>query len=103
MPSVRHKFNAKPCEADGKKFPSLLERNYYNQLKMRQQTGEVIFFLRQTPFDLPGMKYVVDFTVFLASGEVEFVDTKGMDTAMSKAKRRAVEEIYPVTIKIVKR
>src|SRR5260221_14020362 len=100
---IRHKFNAKHCEADGKKFPSKLERSYYNQLKIRQSSGEVLFFLRQTPFDLPGMKYVVDFTVFLASGEVEFIDTKGKDTPMSKAKRKAVEELYPVTIKIVTR
>jgi|SRR6266404_2327090 len=100
---VRHKFNAKSCEADGKKFPSLLERKYYNYLKARQANGEVLFFLRQTPFDLPGMKYLADFTVFLASGEVEFIDVKGRDTPMSKAKRKAVEELYPVTIKIVTR
>lgn len=100
---IRHKFNAKACQADGEKFPSKLERSYYNQLKMRQLNGEVLFFLRQTPFHLPGMKYVADFTVFLASGDVEFIDVKGRDTPMSKAKRKAVEELYPVTIKIVTR
>lgn len=100
---IKHKFFAKACEADGKKFPSQLERNYYFQLKTRQRIGEVLFFLRQVPFEIPGTKYVVDFVVFLASGEVEFIDTKGMDTAMSKIKRKAVEELYPVTIKIVTR
>jgi hypothetical protein len=100
---IKHKFNAKPCEADGKKFPSKLERSYYNQLKIRQANGEVLFFLRQIPFEIPGSKYVVDFAVFLASGEVEFIDTKGMDTPMSKIKRKAVEELFPVTIKIVTR
>lgn len=98
----RHKFGAISCERDGKKFPSRLERRYYDQLKMRQISGEVVMFLRQVPFDLPGnVKYVCDFQVFLATGDVEFIDTKGRDTKMSIAKRKMVEELYPVEIKIV--
>ncbi|PWU05604.1 MAG: hypothetical protein C5B43_03040 [Verrucomicrobia bacterium] len=98
----RHKFGAMSCERDQKKFPSRLERRYYDQLKLRQESGEVIFFLRQTPFDLPGnIKYVCDFQIFLSDGTVEFVDTKGRDTQMSIAKRKIVEEIYPIKIKIV--
>ena len=77
MKTQRHKFHAVRCESDGKKFPSLLEKRYYEQLKLRQKAGEVVFFLRQVPFDLPGMKYVTDFQIFLADGTVEFVDTKG--------------------------
>ena len=98
----RHKFGAISCERDGKKFPSRLERRYYDQLKMRQISGEVVMFLRQVPFDLPGnVKYVCDFQVFLATGDVEFIDTKGRDTKMSIAKRKMVEELYTVEIKIV--
>jgi len=99
---IKHKYRAKSCEADGKKFPSKLERSYYNQLKLRQQNGEVLFFLLQTPFMLPGnIKYVVDFTVFLSDGTVEFIDCKGFMTPMSALKIKQVEELYPVTIKIV--
>jgi len=102
--NVRHKFHAVQCEADGKKFPSKLERAYYLQLKQRQMAGEVIFFLLQTPFALPGgVKYVVDFTIFLVDGTVEFVDTKGKDTPISIAKRKIVESLYPIKIKIVER
>ncbi len=98
----RHKFKAVSCERDQKKFPSRLERRYYDQLKLRQKSQEVVFFLRQVPFDLPGnVRYVCDFQVFLADDTVEFVDTKGRDTAMSIAKRKMVEELYPVKIKIV--
>lgn len=98
----RHKFGAVRCEIDGKKFPSRLERRYYEQLLLRQKGGDVIFFLRQVPFDLPGgVKYVTDFQVFLSDGSVEFVDTKGRDTQMSIAKRKIVESLYPVEIKIV--
>lgn len=100
----KHKFGAMSCERDQKKFPSRLERRYYDQLKLRQSSGEVVFFLRQVAFDLPGsVRYICDFQVFLANGEVEFIDTKGRDTAMSLAKRKMVEDLYPVEIKIVTR
>jgi hypothetical protein len=100
----RHKFGAIPCERDGKKFPSKLERSYYDKLLILQKTGEVLFFLRQIPFDLPGkVRYVCDFQVFYANGEISFVDTKGKDTALSHAKRKMVEDLYPVTIEIVSR
>lgn len=98
----KHKFKAKRCQVDEKKFPSLLEARYYCQLKLRQQAGDVIFFLRQIPFELPGgVKYVTDFMVFLANGEIEFVDTKGKDTPLSIAKRKILEDLYPIKIKIV--
>jgi hypothetical protein len=100
----RHKFGAISCERDGKKFPSKLERAYYDKLKVMRESGEVLFFLMQTPFQLPGnVKYVVDFTVFWANGEVSFVDTKGRDTPVSSMKRKQVESLYPVTIEIVKK
>ena len=99
---LKHKFKAIRCERDGKKFPSKLEARYYDQLKIRQQSGEVIFFLRQIPFDIPGnIKSFCDYQVFLADGSVEFVDTKGIDTPVSANKRKIVESLYPVKIKIV--
>lgn len=98
----KHKFGAMSCERDQKKFPSRLERRYYDSLKIRQASGDVVFFLCQVPFDIGGgCKYVCDFQVFLADGTVEFIDTKGRDTAMSIAKRKIVEDKYPVEIKIV--
>lgn len=98
----KHKFKAKRCEMHGKKFPSKLECRYYEQLLLRQKSGEVLFFLRQIAFELPGnVKYLCDFQIFMANETIEFVDTKGMDTPLSIAKRKMVEDIYPVEIKIV--
>jgi hypothetical protein len=100
---IKHKFGARPCEYDGIKFPSKLEARYYAKLKLLEKAGEVLFFLRQTPFHLPGgIKYVVDFVVFHANGTVEFVDTKGKDTPLSLTKRKQVEDLYPIEIQIVK-
>lgn len=99
---VFHKFNAKPTVNDGIKFASRKESRYYNELKLRQANGDVLFFLRQTPIHLPGgVKYVADFQVFLSDGSVEFVDVKGVETDIFKLKKKQVEELYPIELKIV--
>lgn len=101
---LRNKYGAIKCEEDGKKFPSKLERDFYRSLKKQQEAGAVLFFLRQVPFDLPGnVIYRCDFQIFYTDGNISFVDTKGRDTPMSILKRKQVEDIYPVTIDIVKR
>lgn len=98
----RHKYKASPCETDTIKFGSKAEAAYYNRLKFLKQSGEVIFFLRQVPFDLPGnTKYFVDFQVFYADGSIAFIDVKGMSTPMFILKKKQVEELYPIEIEVV--
>lgn len=102
FPRVRHKFHAVVTECDNIKFSSKKEARYYQTLKLRQQAGEVVFFLRQVPIHLPGgVKLVVDFQEFHADGTVRFVDTKGVETESFKAKRRMVEALYPFKIETV--
>jgi len=99
---LRHKFGAVRCERDGLKFPSKLERSYYDKLNTLVKSGEVLFFLRQVAFDLAGgVRYFCDFQVFWADGTVDFIDTKGKFTDISKLKVKQVEDLYPVEIKIV--
>lgn len=101
---IQHKYFAKPCDRDGIKFPSQLERSFYDQLLLRQKAGLVLFFLRQPKFDLPGgARYTADFQIFNTDGTVEFVDIKGVMTEASKLRIRLVESLYPVTIKIIKK
>lgn len=96
---IKHKFHAKQTINDGIIFSSKKESKYYSELKLRQVTGDVIFFLRQVPFHLTGgVKYVCDFQVFKSDGTVEFVDVKGMRTDMYKLKIKQVEALYPITI-----
>lgn len=98
-PPLRHKFHAKPTELDGIKFPSKLEARCYAELTVLQRSGEVLFFLRQVPFHLPGgVKFVLDFLIFWADGRVECRDSKGMATPTYILKRKQVEALYPVTI-----
>ena len=102
MRRIFHKFNAVRTEVNGEKFPSKKEAAYYQQLLLRQKAGDVIFFLRQVPFHLPGgVKYIVDFEEFLSDGTVRFVDTKGMRTSIYIAKKKMVEALYPIKIEEV--
>jgi len=103
MRNLRHKFNAKPTVYDGIRFDSKKEGNYYLDLKLRIKAGEVIFFLRQVPFHLPGGgKLVLDFLEFHKDGTAHFVEIKGFETKEWKIKKRIVEAIYPIEIEVVK-
>lgn len=101
---LRHKFKPNKFGAikktvDGIKFASTKEANYYCALKLRVKAGEVLFFLRQTPFHFPGGgKYVVDFTEFHADGSVHFVDVKGLKTESYLFKKREIEHMFPIEI-----
>ena len=99
---ARHKFGAVRTELDGLNFASKAEARYYLFLKAEQQTGEVLFFHRQVPIELPGKtKYVVDFQVFMADGTVRYIDVKGATTEVFKLKKRQVEALYPIEIEVV--
>lgn len=102
-PFQKHKFGAKPDNRGDIRFDSKLEAKYYDRLCLRVKRREVVFFLRQVAFHLPGRtRYVVDFQEFHYDGTVHFIDVKGMETEMFKLKKRQVEELYPVTIEVVK-
>lgn len=97
----KHKFNAKKTECDGIKFDSQKEATYYELLKFREKQKEIIFFLRQVPFDLPGgTKYRCDFQEFHSDGTVHFVDVKGYKTKEFIKTKKQVEALYPIEIEL---
>lgn len=97
---LKHKFGAIRTEIDGIKFDSKKEAKRYQELLYLQKTGEVLFFLRQTPFHLPGnVKYLCDFVVFWKNGDITFEDVKGIKTPMYSLKKKQVEALYPIEIK----
>lgn len=83
-------------------FASAKEMNYCKDLQLLQKAGELKFYLRQVPFDLPGrIKYRVDFVEFYKDGTVHFVDVKGVETPSFILKKKQVEALYPVRIETV--
>lgn len=100
----RQKYNAKKVFADGMWFDSKWEHEFYQQLKLRQKAGEILYFLRRVPIHLPGgVTLRVDFVIFYADGRVEYVDTKGVLTRTFIDKKKMVEALYPITINVVKK
>ena len=98
----KNKYHAVPVEVDNMRFDSKLEARYYERLKMAAYSGDLVYFLRQVPFHLPGKTiYRCDFQIFWRDGVVTYIDVKGKDTPMSKLKRKQVEELYPVKIDLV--
>jgi hypothetical protein len=96
---IRHKFHAKPTELDGIHFRSKKEAKRYTELKMLHASSEVLFFLRQVPFHLPGnVRYVCDFMVFWVNGEITIEDVKGMKLPLYEAKKKILEATYPIQI-----
>lgn len=96
---VRHKFNAVRTEVDGVKFSSKKEAKRYSELLQAKVSGDILFFLRQVPFHLPGgVRYVVDFVIFWTAGSVSFEDVKGFKTSEYIAKKKIVEALYPIQI-----
>lgn len=99
---IKHKYSAKACERDGIKFPSKLERNCFDKLKSLKSQGKIRMFLRQAQFDIPGgFKHFVDFCVF-TDDHVLFIESKGRDLPMGRLKRLQVEELFDISIHVVK-
>ena len=99
-----NKYHNHPTTVDGIRFDSKKEARYYEQLLIRQQLGEVDYFLRQVAIHLPGgTRLVVDFQVHFTDPELkpDYVDVKGKKTTAFLIKQREIEHHYPIKIRCV--
>lgn len=92
---LRHKYSAVRVERDGYKFASKKEGRRYDELVLLKKAGEVIWFMMQPPFYMPGCKYVADFMVFWSDGSVTVEDVKGFKTPKYKADVARMAVHYP--------
>jgi len=99
---LKHKFRAKPTDYNGIRYASKKEAAYAAKLDMLKKAGEILFYIRQVPFDLPGnSRHRVDFMEFWANGTVVLTEVKGMDLPQGKMCRKQVEDLYGVEIAVV--
>ena len=96
----RSKYGAVKTSVDGQTFDSKKEADYYCDLKLRLQCGDIRGFCLQPVFILaPGLKYKADFIVFYNDGTSEIIDTKGFKTKEYIAKKKFFEDKYNLKIK----
>ena len=103
IPRFKHKFGARSCSRGEAKFRSKLERSCWDLLEQARKDGRILFFLRETRFDLPAnKKHYVDFTVF-TKDDVIFIESKGVDHESGKLKREMAESLTGAQIHVVKK
>lgn len=113
-PAKRSKYGNIKTEVDGIKFDSQKEADYYCQLKLLKQAGEIRDIGLQQRYELqPGFKkngksyqpitYIADFVITNNDGTTEVIDVKGVETQVFKIKQKLFEYMYPdLSLKIVK-
>lgn len=110
----KSKYNNVKTEVDGIKFDSKKEAEYYCQLKLLKQAGEIKDFGLQPKYELqPSFKkngtthrsitYIADFVIDNNDGTTDIVDIKGVETQVFKIKKKLFEYKYPdKNLKIIK-
>ena len=105
----RNKYKARATHEDGYRFPSQLELGRYRQLKLslKAKGKDKIYDLAVHP-KYPifvGSAHIcmveLDFQYRDAQGTLHLEDTKGMDTVLSKLKRKLVEAVHNVRVELV--
>ena len=110
----KSKYNNQKTVVDGIKFDSKKEAEYYCQLKLLKQAGEIRDiglqqkYTLQPGFEKNGIKYqpityIADFVITNNDGTTEVVDIKGVETQVFKIKKKLFEYMYPdLNLKVVK-
>lgn len=101
-----NKYGAKKTIIDGITFDSKRESQHYVHLKIREKAGEIYNLELQPVYqiiigDMKICKVIPDFR-YVESNVTVVEDVKGMDTAISRLKRKLVKAVHGVDIVIIK-
>lgn len=110
MPKKKSKYSNKRTWIDGVCFHSKKEGEYYNQLKLLQEVGEIRGFCIQPEFILVegnaedrAITYKADFIIFNKDGSFEIVDVKGFESEQWKRTFKQFRLKHPdLKLKIIK-
>jgi len=99
---AKRKYRNERVTIDGKTFDSKHEAEVYGELLIRWRAGELKLLCRQVPFDLPGgIRYVADFVIVTADGEVQVIDAKSPITRKNRVyinKKKQLRELWHIEI-----
>lgn len=102
-----HKYRAKPMVFDGHRFDSTAEAKYYAELKLRERAGELSEIEVHPEFsvNINGIHVcmvVIDFAYLDCHRRKHFIDVKGIDTPLSKLKRKLIFAVHDINVEIVR-
>lgn len=115
-PKKKSKYSSVKTVVDGITFDSKKESEYYKTLLMLQKACEVDDIELQPKFEYKVLytrfdqidpivskkeTYISDFRVTYKNGDIEIVDCKGMRTAIFNRKKKIVEKLFGISIKLV--
>lgn len=92
---------------DGYRFDSLREAAHYQELKLLLRAGEIsgLGVHPQYPIVINDQRICtveLDFFYTDKDGAEHVVDVKGLDTPVSRLKRKMVEAVYGIKVEVVK-
>ena len=105
----RSKYGNHRVEYDGHMFDSLLERDYYVHLKLRERLGEVYEVEMQRPYIMRHngillTTYKADFSFWDDRAKRNrVIDCKGVLTGVFKLKAKMMFSFHGIDVEIVKR
>ena len=110
---TKSKYGNKKVKIDGLTFDSKAEALYYSELKLKQKTGEILFFRTQPRyrlldgFEKDGKRhrpidYIADFEIHHKDGSIEVVDIKGYKTDVFRIKEKMFNKKYPHKLSVLK-
>lgn len=99
------KYNAKKVECDGIVFDSIVEKRYYEELKIKKMNGEIKSFSIQPTYQLipkfekfgvkyRAMTYTPDFLIINNDDTETLVDIKGFGTLASELRKKLFDYLY---------
>ncbi len=100
------KYGAKKVKEDGYTFDSKAEHKRYGQLKLLRDAGHITDLNVHPDYVIAinGQKIckvILDFD-YIESGKLITEDVKGMDTSISKLKRKLVKACYGIDVVVLK-
>lgn len=104
----KHKYGAVKVKEDGYTFDSKAEFYRYRGLLLLQRAGEIQSLLVHPKYEcaINGVlvaKVILDFEYFDVKTKLKVVeDVKGMDTAVSRLKRKLIKAVHDIDVKVIK-
>lgn len=102
---LRPKYGNKKVELDGRSFASQAEAALYVEIKNREKAGEIEFLQCQDHIYLTDARilYIADFKVKdLKTGEIVWMEMKGLEMPSWRIKRRLWKSYGPGTLLVYK-